>query len=359
MPLSGELWPAHPKPLPDELLSSWIVRIAHANGLKLQTFCDQVFGKERQLWNRDIDRSSPAWLLTSLARHTGTPIDAVRRTTLDVYRGRLYRRRHSAGQLRWILLVGVYHRTRRRFGVQFCPQCLADDGEPYFRTQWRVAVLTFCPLHQLCLHDRCPACAAPVAYHRRELGRPNVTDPGPLCLCHACGFDLRSAERTAFSPYDDAIGSQLGRIALHVAGQQSGLVAGHLDVLHQLCKVMVSLRKSANLATYAAQAIAAPMSHVPRGRQAFELRPCDERRHIIQLAAWVLAKAPARIAAAWQAKAVRYSDLTRDFPEAPSWYRALTAQLNRAGQTRRAALVPGTSGRRRTRHRRTPKPEMR
>lgn len=137
MPLSGELWPAHPKPLPDELLSSWIVRIASANGLKLQTFCDRVFGKEHQLWNRDIDRHAPPWLLASLARHTGTPIKHVRDATLEVYRGRLYRRKHDAGQLRWILPAGVYHRTRRHFGVQFCPQCLAEDHEPYFRTRWR------------------------------------------------------------------------------------------------------------------------------------------------------------------------------------------------------------------------------
>ena len=28
--LSGTIWPIHPKPLPDELLTSWMVRIARA-----------------------------------------------------------------------------------------------------------------------------------------------------------------------------------------------------------------------------------------------------------------------------------------------------------------------------------------
>lgn len=315
--------------MPDELLSSWLVRLASANGLKLQTFCDRVFGKEHQLWNRDIDRLAPKWLLTAIGRHTGTSAAVVRRTTLDIYRGRLYRHRHSAGQLRWILPAGIYHRTRRRFGMQFCPQCLAEDDEPYFRTRWRVAVLTFCPEHRLCLHDRCPSCAAPVAYHRREMGQPSITDPGPLSLCHACSFDLRDAAREVFSPCAPEIGMMLDRIAMHATGYPSGLRVGHLDVLHQLCKTMVSLRPSANLAAFVTRAVGTASCCVPRGRQAFELRAITERRRIVQLATWLLAEPQTRLPAAWRAEAVRYSDLVRDFPQPPQWYRAIVGTLNR------------------------------
>ena len=56
--LSGTLWPAHPKPLPDELLSSWMVRIAGQHGLKLHTFASAVW-PGISIWNRDIDRSGP------------------------------------------------------------------------------------------------------------------------------------------------------------------------------------------------------------------------------------------------------------------------------------------------------------
>lgn len=328
MPLSGDLWPAHPKPLPDELLSSWIVRIAGANGLKLQTFCDRTFGKEHQIWNRDIDRYAPPWLLASLARHTGTPAKSVRDTTLGIYRGRLYRRKHDAGQLRWILPLGVYHRTRRRFGMQFCPRCLGEGDEVYFRTRWRVAALTFCAEHQLCLHDRCPACEAPVAYHRRELGRPNITDPGSLFLCHACNFDLRNAACKLFTPYDDSIRSTLTAISAHTNRDVTALSIGHMDVLHQLCKTMVSLRESSNLTAFVTRAIDAPEISIPRGRQAFELRPIRQRDHVIQLAAWVLAAPRERLTAAWQAKAVRYNHLVREFPRRPRWYRVIVAPFN-------------------------------
>lgn len=75
------LWPIRYKPLPDELLSSWLVRLAHGHGLKVQTFCNLMFGNRRQVWNRDIDRLAPDWLVEALALHTGTPMELARRTT--------------------------------------------------------------------------------------------------------------------------------------------------------------------------------------------------------------------------------------------------------------------------------------
>ena len=70
--LSGKMWPAHPKPLPDELLSSWIVRVAEANAIKLQTLSWMLFGNGVSPWNRDIDRNAPRWLIDVLCEHTGS-----------------------------------------------------------------------------------------------------------------------------------------------------------------------------------------------------------------------------------------------------------------------------------------------
>lgn len=315
--------------MPDELLTSWIARTAKANGLKLQTFCDCVFGKERQLWNRDIDRLAPEWLLAETARRTGTSITAVRHTTLDIYHRRLFRERHCAGQLRWILPMGIYHRTRRRFGIQFCPQCLSDDDEPYFRTRWRVAALTFCQKHNLLLHDRCPACGAPVSFHRRELGRPAITDPGLLCLCHSCDFDLRDAEWKPFIPYEKSVSDMLLQLSGYVAGGDSDLNFGHIEVLHQLCKVVASTHHSSNLATFVANAVGAEDQAFRHDGQAFESHSVEWRNHIVQLATWLLGEPEVRIPAAWCAKAVRYNHLAKDFTSPPEWYFSIIAPLNR------------------------------
>lgn len=330
--LSGRLWPAHPKPLSDELLSSWIVRLARANGLKLQTFCDLAFGKDHQLWNRDIDRLAPAWLLAELAAHTGTGIGQIRKATLRIYEGLLYAHWQPSGQLRWILPLGVYHRKRRLFGMQFCPQCLAEDVEPYFRVHWRVAVLTFCPTHSIVLHDRCPACGSAVAFHRSELGRPSVLDAGPMCLCHLCGFDLRNAPRETvdFGDHD------VRRISLDMAAavtsggrRDSPTDCGWFAVLHQLCKAMVSTRSTATLEGYVIGVTDGPGTIIPRGRYAFELRPRTERALAIGRAAWLMTSLSDRLHRAWAARAVRYTDLARDCEDAPRWYRDTIRQFNR------------------------------
>ena len=65
------IWPIHPHPRPDELLSSWMVRLAHANRYKVHDFYALYFGRERQIWNRDIDHLAPDWLLNGLSFHTG------------------------------------------------------------------------------------------------------------------------------------------------------------------------------------------------------------------------------------------------------------------------------------------------
>lgn len=69
--LSGKIWPAHPHPLPDELLTSWMVRLAEANGIRLQALSWMLFGNAHSPWNRDADRSAPKWLIKALSRYSG------------------------------------------------------------------------------------------------------------------------------------------------------------------------------------------------------------------------------------------------------------------------------------------------
>ncbi|WP_404990870.1 TniQ family protein [Duganella sp. 3397] len=153
--LSSTIWPIHYKPLPDELLSCWLVRLAHGHGMKAQTFCNVIFGSQRQIWNRDIDRLAPKWLMDELTNRTGTPPEIVFKTTLRAYEGTLYRRFRSAGPLHCILVLQMYHRKRNGYGLQFCPQCLGSDSIPYFRKQWRIALNTVCTTHRKMLLDRC------------------------------------------------------------------------------------------------------------------------------------------------------------------------------------------------------------
>src|ERR1700687_1233098 len=101
------LWPARVKPRDDELLSSWIVRLAAANFLKLHSFCKFVW-PNRALWNRDIDKSADRGFVSPLIRSTGTPPARAWATTMASFEGRLYETHNANGNTQWIMPIGVY-----------------------------------------------------------------------------------------------------------------------------------------------------------------------------------------------------------------------------------------------------------
>lgn len=187
------LVPVHLKPKGDELLSSWLVRLARAHGLKIHTFCSLVW-PAKQIWNRDIDKSASEAMLEELSIRTGTPICRVRATTLADYENILYEKHNILGPTSWLMPVGVYHRTRTQFGLQYCPLCLAEDNKPYFRRKWRLAFVVSCERHQTLLHDRCPRCGTAVNFHRGEMGDHRKLAADSLTLCHICRFEFRTVD---------------------------------------------------------------------------------------------------------------------------------------------------------------------
>jgi hypothetical protein len=323
-------WPVRPRPERDELLSSWLQKLSSENGQKLQAFCDCEFGSQRQLWNRDIDRLAPAWLLNALSRKTGLTRSIVANTTFRPYAGTIFRNRRVTGQLRWILSLQIYHRKRRGYGLQYCAQCLAEDREPYFRRRWRVAYCTFCPDHATLLHDRCFRCGSPVAFHRRELGKPLLLAAGPMSICHQCGFDLRDSpgrEVPICSPdTHQRTVALLKSLELNHRTEPAFGFSFHL-ILHQMCKIIVSEEKTW-VKKFICDQLKYEEVHFTPGRIAFELRPLPERHYATELAMWVMLDLRRRLASAWEAKAVRYNHFVRDLDQPPKELMSIVREFN-------------------------------
>lgn len=318
------LWPIRYKPLPDELLSCWLVRLAHGHGLKVQTFCNLLFGNKRQVWNRDIDRLAPPWLIEELVRRTGTLPEIAWNTTLHVYEGILYSKFRSAGALQWILTLKMYHRTRQGFGLQFCPTCLAEDTIPYFRKRWRIALNTVCTRHGIMLLDRCPVCGAGVAFHRLDMARADVIEVTPLSHCHSCGFDLRNAPTEIPTVYDRE--ASLLLLELNRQFDLDMWISSEWDivqfaVMHQLCRIMTARSKHVRLREFVLDQVSAQDIELTAGYLNFEMRMIRERHHLLQLTAWLLINLEVRLTAAWRARAVRYNVLLKDFDVPPYSYK--------------------------------------
>lgn len=323
--MTQTLWPIRYKPLPDELLSSWLVRLAHGHCLKVQTFCNLLFGKNLQVWNRDIDRLAPAWLLTALSACTGTPYEVVWATTLRVFDGWLYPQYRASGHLPWIQNLQIYHRQREGFGQQYCPACLANDAVPYFRKTWRLALKTFCVQHQCQLQDRCHSCASVVSFHRMDIGRAGELVELPLSVCHACGYDLskvpRLPPRVIDKPAFDALAKIVGAVDAVSTGSASRLHGSTLAVLRHMTVMMLSRKRKLHLLPYLADLFGEPCPEIEVGRRPTIEAQSNATRHALLIwAAWLLCSPRQRLGRAIAEGACLLNHLSRDFPCPPIWY---------------------------------------
>lgn len=288
--LSGTLWPAHPRPLPGEALSSWFIRCAHANGMKAQTFAVRNFGHQRQLWNRDIDRQAPEWLMQTVSQRTGVPLNQVKKMTALLFEGRLFQSKSLSGPLRWWLPLNMYHRIYRNYGIQYCPHCLEEDVIPYFRLNWRLAFYTFCPKHQIMLHDRCHQCQQPVAFHRVELGKANLLEASSMDHCWNCNSLLSEAPQELVDKWHKRPFTQWEAL-LNVVDRQfrdcGPLNAARLILWHQMCRLIVSENLAADLQDYICNIVGQPVRELVKSRKAFEQRELKERHYVLGLAAWI------------------------------------------------------------------------
>lgn len=165
------LWPLRPAPQPDELLTSWIARLAHVLGLRPGNLIEII-------WPEGCDFTTLDWaaepgLLTFLAARTDQPADVVAALQLKL----------GAESSEFL------HQNWNGAALQFCPACLSEPV-PYFRRSWRLAFWCVCDVHRLALLDACSQCGSAV---RLEDLFP--ADRG-ICLCRNCGQDLsRSQQR--------------------------------------------------------------------------------------------------------------------------------------------------------------------
>ena len=169
-------WHGQIEPYPDELLSSWVVRLSRRIGRTAYMVLQFALGS--YWWFcRDLDLLMGPGSLAKLAVFSGMPIKRLGQHRLAERFGR-----PRKGITPGILAAGIYHRKRRRRGLQYCPQCLLEQPQPHFKMEWRFALQFGCPKHHVQLRDACPVCDATVVPHRRYDGK--------LTQCHECGGSL-------------------------------------------------------------------------------------------------------------------------------------------------------------------------
>lgn len=321
--LSGTLWPIHLKPQADELLSSWLVRLSHAHGYKVQSMCALLFGQNSSIWNRDIDRLAPKEIGAILERITGATAAQFETSTLRAYEGVLFERHRTCGINRWIIPLGIFHRSRRRPGIMFCPQCLSEDCEPYFRKSWRLAFSTVCIAHKCYLLDTCPQCESPIAPHRSDMQGRQIFPHAALNVhCWNCGFDLRKSnplhvqndslvqlQISLYAALEKGYANWAGNPSMHSIVFFDGLRAliSGLTSQQSLCRISKHFKPSAlNFGGWPSAGL--------------EMAPLTLRRELFQFLAQTVEDWPLNFINLIRTCNLRYSDLVGEKRDNPFWY---------------------------------------
>ena len=180
---AGSRWPVSIMPAPGELLSSWLHRLAYANGIPPHYF-GTLLGAPGENWSARLDRALPDRILQFLREHTGIPLENIAALTIAP---------DPLARLRLPLRASPQQSCAPRVQatwLQFCPACLAEDETPYFRRDWSLATRVSCFHHGCRLRDRCPSCGGGLAPFSQKRLVPHQ-------ICALCGAALFKRTRPA------------------------------------------------------------------------------------------------------------------------------------------------------------------
>lgn len=274
-------WPVPVTLLPGELLSSWLVRAAFAQGCDPLVLTGVVWPGWR-VWTLDPDRGLTPERQRRLAQLSGLPeAELAGATLVDVASRITGAAPTSRATWPWILALGSRGR-RRRGGTQACVECFQGDRRPYHRVSWRLAWHTGCLEHGTLLIDGCPECGAALAPHRH-----GAMVGGALHRCASCGADLRTGSPGEAPAASAAFQARADRAVQDGHGRY-GEVAVPVVEWFDLCRHLLALLRRAALGLSAAlsawlAALGVETAAVPSPATglALELLPVRERAALL------------------------------------------------------------------------------
>ena len=307
----SDRWPFRPKPQPDELLSSYLCRIAAGMQLKPITMLTVMFGSDRTFLGQDIDNFAPEHVVTAISQGVGMEREAVEATTLRSFEGWLVESYSVKGRKTWILPTVAKSNHRRRHGLQFCPACLASDRRPYLRRTWRLAYATTCTAHGCDLLDGCPACGAVLHPHRS----PSIRH------CHACGTSLAGAATPAdlnLVEWQRSLEEVLATGATSLNGDIVWSPA-FFAIVRQIGALLVNGPRAEPLRAATTSALGGDPSAFAKSlrRQPIEYLDIDARRRLFDLVRRLMEDWPARFVTACREAGVFRSHVVKDMDVVP------------------------------------------
>lgn len=175
--LKNEKFTIIPIPFKDEILSSWIVRVAYAHKTHPHTFVNQYLNyRPYSFFLSECDLTLDEAMINTIDEKCRYNID-VRSLMLTTYGG--------------YIQENIYDNNPTIFFAhqKYCPICLREDKVPYFRKKWRVVFYNICHKHSCYLYEHCPSCKSILDISKM------YNNKLPYTYCQKCGFELKRGRK--------------------------------------------------------------------------------------------------------------------------------------------------------------------
>lgn len=331
------------RPLPDELMSSWLMRNARANAMRSQELVSLIGGRSKQLFWQDLDVIGCDVDLLGIERLLHRSRAELCTISLESDLDRLTLGADGKNRsIRWLLPRSAKVGRPEARWIQFCPRCLAEDETPYFRRHWRLAFCTICTRHRCALRDTCAACGGIFSFHLIDRNKPALEADLALSICPTCRHDARrdfSARAESISP----------RLCLFQARLEAAWRAGFVDVstsntggwlyVGQLFDVFHRLIAQINLSSRLRDWFAADVMRLTERDigpwQQFGLPfvrwPQETRRFVFEWIANAFSVWPTRFVAGARRHKASYKDVCGERERLPYWFeRTMDTSIRRS-----------------------------
>lgn len=318
----NKLLPGFCKALDDEVLSSWLARLAFRHGISTVALCRMIFNGPYGM-DRDIDRLMRRDDIELLAQRTNSTIKQVETTMLSSYKGALFFCKDLAREkepwllpCRWLRNPG-YRGRHFSSGLLFCPFCLKKNG--YFKKEWRLALSFVCAECGCYLLDSCPHCGKGNSFMEDEC-KFSFSDVNLYMLgCHSCGKDVTECEPTMAQEEVLNLQQHLYDIMDYSSMGVPYMRESYLQVLHAVCSLL--LRNKLKLRNLAADVFELnDVFYQSIKHYQLRLLNTEQRSDVITAAHWLLHKWPERFLNLCKNNLLMRDEVLAELPPLPSWF---------------------------------------
>jgi hypothetical protein len=179
-------WNNIPEPYQDELLSSWLTRIAHSYHISLRELLSKHFS-EYSLYYRDIDLTHLNMpIINKLSYLTQISTNQLYNMQVLTLEGVIQESIQVETRNKWVITSSgnTNLKIRQSMCLRICPLCLKEKS--YYPKTSKLLFINACKKHHIQLIDSCQNCSSPILPMK-------TSAPKKIYQCFRCGYDLQKS----------------------------------------------------------------------------------------------------------------------------------------------------------------------